>query len=89
MNINVKQGVISSIYTAGDYTLATGYDIQVHEVREVNKAIFDKFQRLYEWQQEQISWNKANRTRIRTYLGDIRTTWEDNAKQTRYLLAAL
>jgi DNA polymerase I-like protein with 3'-5' exonuclease and polymerase domains len=78
-----KQGVISSIYTAGDVTLATGYDVPVHEVREINKAIFDKFQVLYQWQQNQISWNKQNRNRIRTYLGDIRTTYEDAARQTR------
>ena len=78
-----KLGVISTIYTAGDDTLAEAFDCQVHEVRYIKEAIFKQFQQLYEWQQSQIIWNKANRGRIKTFLGDIRKTYEEYAKQTR------
>lgn len=76
-------GVISSIYTAGDSTLATSYDVEVYEVADITKALFGKFPTLYNWQQEQLRWNAASDGQIRTYLGDIRRTYGDKAKQAR------
>lgn len=81
-------GVISTIYTAGDDTLATSFEVEVHEVREIKNAIFKQFRTLYEWQQNQIAWNKANRGLIKTFLGDIRKTYEEYSKQTRQAINA-
>jgi DNA polymerase I-like protein with 3'-5' exonuclease and polymerase domains len=83
-----KLGVISTIYTAGDGTLAEAFDCQMHEVREIKNAIFKQFQELYNWQQNQIAWNKANRGYIKTFLGDIRKTYEEYSKQTRQSINA-
>lgn len=78
-----KIGVISTIYTASDPTLAKSFGVEVYEVREIKNAIFNQFKRLYEWQQEQIVWNKSNRGYIRTFMGDIVRTYEKAAKQSR------
>lgn len=79
---------ISTIYTAGDDTLAEAFDCQVHEVKFIKQAIFNQFQTLYDWQQSQIAWNKQNRGRIKTFLGDIRKTVEEASKQTRQSINA-
>lgn len=78
-----KIGVISTIYTASDPTLAKSFGVEVYEVREIKNAIFKKFTRLYEWQQEQVEYNKSHRGFIKTFLGDIRKTYDKSAKQTR------
>lgn len=83
-----KTGVIATIYTASDRTLARQYDVEEWEVRLIKAAIFDKFKRLYDWQQEQINYNKKNRGYIRTYLGDIRKTYDSSTKQNRQAVNA-
>ena len=57
--------------------------MEVYEVREIKNAIFSKFKRLYEWQQEQMLYNKKNRGLIKTHLGDIRRTYDHSRKQQR------
>lgn len=78
-----KTGVISTIYTAGDATLSEAYECKLHEVREIKNAIFTKFKRLYEWQQEQLNWNKLNRGFIKTFIGDIRKSYAQDHKQDK------
>lgn len=83
-----KIGVISTIYNATDPTLAKSFGVEVFEVREIKNAIFNQFRRLYEWQQEQIIWNKKNRGKIRTFMGDIIKTYDKSAKQSRQAINA-
>lgn len=83
-----KLGVISSIYTASDPTLARSYGVEVFEVREITNAIFSKFKTLYGWQQDQLIWNKKNRGFIRTYMGDIVKTYDNANKQNRQAVNA-
>jgi hypothetical protein len=78
-----KVGVISTIYTASDKTLSRSYGVEVFEVGEIKEAIFKKFKRLYEWQTEQVKFNKSSRGNIKTFLGDIRKTYDRPAKQSR------
>lgn len=78
-----KIGVISTIYTATDPTLANSFGVQTYEVREIKNAIFSKFTTLYDWQQKQVEYNKANQGFIKTYLGDRRKTYDPPKKQGR------
>jgi hypothetical protein len=78
-----KIGVISTIYTATDPTLAKSFGVETFEVKYIKDAIFKKFQRLYDWQQEQILWNKKNNGFIKSFFGDIRKTYDKPKKQAR------